>query len=58
MCANISFRALYIPAMIFPKVKWLGLPPVLLGITQAIAHGTMSAGIARDESVPSTAPGP
>lgn len=41
MCANISFRALYVPAMLFPKVKWLGLPPVLLGIGQAIAHGVV-----------------
>lgn len=41
MCANISFRALYVPAMIFPKVKWLGLPPVLLGIFQAVAHGIL-----------------
>jgi hypothetical protein len=38
MCANISFRALYVPAMLFPKAKWLGLPPVLLGIGQAFAH--------------------
>ncbi|MGH3628680.1 MAG: HXXEE domain-containing protein [Sciscionella sp.] len=42
MCANIFFRALYIPAMIFPKVKWLGLPPVLLGILQAFAHGILA----------------
>ncbi|WP_273735189.1 HXXEE domain-containing protein [Mycolicibacterium septicum] len=41
MCANISFRALYVPAMLFPKVKWLGLPPVLLGIGQAVAHGAI-----------------
>ena len=38
MCANVSFRALYVPAMLFPKIKWLGLPPVLLGIFQAFAH--------------------
>ncbi len=38
MCANIAFRALYVPAMLFPKVKWLGLPPVLLGIAQAVGH--------------------
>jgi hypothetical protein len=57
MCANISFRALYVPAMIFPKVKWLGLPPVLLGITQALAHGAMSARIARDESRAKYSPG-
>ena len=41
MCANISFRALYVPAMLFPKVKWLGLPPVLLGIAQAFGHGLL-----------------
>ena len=41
MCANISFRALYVPAMLFPKVKWLGLPPVLLGIIQAFGHGIL-----------------
>lgn len=41
MCANIFFRALYVPAMLFPKVKWLGLPPVLLGIAQAFGHGVL-----------------
>lgn len=41
MCANIFFRALYVPAMLFPKVKWLGLPPVLLGIGQAVGHGVV-----------------
>ena len=41
MCANISFRALYVPAMLFPKVKWLGLPPVILGIVQAFAHAIL-----------------
>lgn len=57
MCANISFRALYVPAMLFPKVKWLGLPPVLLGITQALAHGGMSVAIARDDSRARYSPG-
>jgi len=42
MCANIFFRALYVPAMLFPQVKWLGLPPVLLGIFQAFAHGLLA----------------
>jgi hypothetical protein len=42
MCANVFFRALYVPAMIFPRVKWLGLPPVLLGIGQAFAHGIVA----------------
>ena len=38
MCANIFFRALYVPPMLFPNVKWLGLPPALLGIVQGIGH--------------------
>jgi hypothetical protein len=38
MCANVAFRALYVPAMLFPKVKWLGLPPVLLGFVQGAGH--------------------
>jgi hypothetical protein len=38
MCANVAFRALYVPAMIFPEVKWLGLPPVLLGFVQGAGH--------------------
>jgi hypothetical protein len=42
MCANIFFRAIYVPAMIWPKKKWLGLPPVLLGFFQAFAHGSIS----------------
>ncbi|WP_273735335.1 HXXEE domain-containing protein [Mycolicibacterium septicum] len=41
MCANVSFRALYVPAMLFPKVKWLGLAPVLLGIGQAFGHAIL-----------------
>ena len=41
MCANIFFRALYVPPMLFPKVKWLGLAPALLGIGQGIGHVTV-----------------
>lgn len=39
MCANTSFTAIYIPPLLFPKVKWLALPPVIVGITQAFGHG-------------------
>jgi hypothetical protein len=41
MCANVFFRWLYIPPMLFPKVKWLGLPGALIGIFQGIAHSTV-----------------
>ena len=41
MCANWAFSALYVPAMLFPNVKWLVLPPVLLGFAQTFAHGVV-----------------
>ena len=41
MCANVSFTVIYIPPMLFSRVKWLVLPPALLGIGQAVAHGIL-----------------
>jgi len=41
MCANVFFRWLYVPPMLFPRVKWLGLPGALLGIAQGIGHTTV-----------------
>lgn len=41
MCANWGFSALYLPPIIFPKVKWLVLPGAVLGIFQAFAHGVL-----------------
>ena len=38
MCANVFFRWLYVPAMLFPEVKWLGLPPAMLGMVQGVGH--------------------
>jgi hypothetical protein len=46
MCANAGFTALYIPPILFPRVKWLGLPPALLGIAQAFAHGILMPRVA------------
>lgn len=39
--ANASFTGLYLLPVLFPKVKWLGLPPALLGIFQGFAHGVL-----------------
>src|SRR3569833_320351 len=47
MCANIFFRAIYVPAMIWPTKKWMGLPHVLLCIFQALAHGSITLREAR-----------
>jgi hypothetical protein len=47
MCANVFFRWLYVPPMLFPQVKWLGLPPALLGIFQGVAHTTVMPKIAK-----------
>ena len=41
MCANVFFRALYVPPMLFPQVKWLGLPPAMLGILQGVGHAAV-----------------
>ncbi|WP_227999018.1 HXXEE domain-containing protein [Nocardia australiensis] len=41
MCANIFFRALYVPPMLFPRVTWLGLPGAMLGLIQGVGHTTL-----------------
>ena len=41
MCANVFFRWLYVPPMLFPQVKWLGLPPAILGLIQGVGHCTL-----------------
>ncbi|MBA8991555.1 hypothetical protein FHW23_002824 [Curtobacterium pusillum] len=41
MCANWGFSALYVPPILFPKVRWLVLPGAVLGIFQAVAHGVL-----------------
>lgn len=41
MCANWGFSALYVPPILAPTVKWLALPPALLGIFQSLAHGVL-----------------
>jgi hypothetical protein len=40
MCANVFFRALYVPPILFPQVRWLGLPGAVLGIAQGVLHNT------------------
>ena len=37
----------YIAPIIFPKVAWLGLPPVLVGMSQSVGHGVIFPRIAK-----------
>lgn len=57
MVANSSFTALYIPPMLFPKVKWLALPPAVLGIVQAVAHGVVAPVVFRRKYSPGVVTG-
>ncbi|MBO0692648.1 MAG: HXXEE domain-containing protein [Acidimicrobiaceae bacterium] len=52
MCANWGFSALYIPPILFPTVRWLTLPPALLGMFQAVAHGVMMPRLAHEKYSP------
>jgi hypothetical protein len=48
LCINTALAyPFYIAPIVFPAIKWLGLPPVLFGIAQAVDHGVILPGIAR-----------
>ncbi|HVR00325.1 MAG TPA: HXXEE domain-containing protein [Mycobacterium sp.] len=48
LCINTALAyPFYIAPIVFPAIKWLGLPPVLFGIAQAVDHGIVLPGIAR-----------
>jgi len=48
MCINTAVAyPFYIAPIIFPKVEWLGLPPVLFGMSQSIGHGVIFPRIAK-----------
>jgi hypothetical protein len=48
LCINTTLAyPFYIAPIVFPAIKWLGLPPVLFGIAQAVDHGVILPGIAR-----------
>ena len=48
LCINTAIAyPFYIAPIIFPKVRWLGLPPVLFGISQSIGHGVIFPKIAK-----------
>lgn len=48
LCINTALAyPFYIAPIIFPGIKWLGLPPMLFGIFQAVDHGIVLPGLAR-----------
>jgi hypothetical protein len=53
LCINTALAyPFYIAPILFPAIKWLGLPPILFGIAQAVDHGIVLPGIARTKYSP------
>ena len=53
LCINTAVAyPFYIAPILFPNKKWLGLGPVLFGMTQAVAHGMIFPRIAGDKYSP------
>lgn len=53
LCINTALAyPFYIAPIVFPAVKWLGLPPMLFGIFQAVDHGIILPGLARAKYSP------
>jgi hypothetical protein len=48
LCINTALAyPFYVAPIVFPGIKWLGLPPMLFGIAQAVDHGIILPGLAR-----------
>lgn len=53
MCINTAIAyPFYIAPIVFPRSKWLGLGPVIFGMTQAVGHGVLFPRIAGDKYSP------
>ena len=53
MCINTAIAyPVYIAPVVFPKARWLGLAPVLFGMSQAVGHGIIFPRIAGDKYSP------
>jgi hypothetical protein len=53
MCINTAIAyPVYALPLVFPKVKWLGIGPVLFGMSQAVAHGIVIPVISRSKYSP------
>lgn len=53
MCINtVIGYPFYIAPVVFPKARWLGLAPVLFGMSQAVGHGVIFPRVAGDKYSP------
>jgi Protein of unknown function with HXXEE motif len=53
MCINAGVGyPFYALPIIFPKVKWLGIAPVLFGMNQAVGHGLLFPALSRSKYSP------
>jgi hypothetical protein len=48
LCINTALGyPFYIAPIVFPKIKWLGLAPMVFGLFQAVDHGVIMPSLAR-----------
>jgi hypothetical protein len=53
MCINTAIAyPVYALPVVFPKIKWLGIGPVLFGMSQAVGHGVIFPAISRSKYSP------
>jgi hypothetical protein len=53
LCINTALAyPFYVAPIFFPAIKWLGLPPMLFGILQAVDHGVILPSVARAKYSP------
>jgi hypothetical protein len=53
MCINTAIAyPVYALPVVFPKIKWLGIGPVIFGMSQAVAHGVIIPAISRSKYSP------
>lgn len=53
MCINTAVAyPVYALPVLFPKIKWLGIGPVLFGMSQAVGHGVVFPAVSRSRYSP------
>ncbi|MGH3968674.1 MAG: HXXEE domain-containing protein [Mycobacterium sp.] len=53
LCINtVLAYPFYLAPIVFPRLKWLGLPPMLFGLFQAVDHGIVMPALARSKYSP------